>query len=76
MGTARCAPPRYTCYADWDRLPVVLTTAQACALLQVCDHTACALITDGLVRGNRVGKQYRFDRDSLRAYITGMEVAP
>ena len=67
----RCHPPRYTTHTDWDRLPVVLTAQEACAILRVSNKTAYNLIEEGKVKGNRVGKQYRFDRDSLRDYICG-----
>jgi len=69
MPSTRCAPPRYTGYTDWNRLPIILTTQEACALLRVSDKTACALINEGKVQGNRVGREYRFVRDSLREYI-------
>jgi len=67
----RCEKPRYTTYVNWDRLPVILTTEEACALLRVSDKTAQGLISSGKILGNRVGKLYRFDRDSLREYICG-----
>jgi len=71
MSTSRCAPPRYTRRYDWDDFQDIMTTSEVCAMLRVSDKTAHALLDEGKVRGCRVGKQYRFVRDSVRRYAYG-----
>ncbi len=75
MTATRCRPAQHTRPRDWSLLPLTLNTAEACGLLLCSDKTAHALINSGRVKGARAGKGYVFDRDSLREYITGTEVA-
>jgi len=50
-------------------LPEVLTLSEAAALLRVKDHTMYYLLEHGQIKGRRVGKEYRFTRSALLAWL-------
>ena len=56
-------------FVVWERLPAILTSAEVCEILGICDNT---LITYRKKRGlnmRRVGRTYQIDRDALRAWL-------
>ena len=64
--------PKYT---RWDQLPILLDAPLVAVLLSVSDSTVKRLAANGELPGARkIAEQWRFDRDSLRAYITGAAV--
>lgn len=54
---------------DWARLPVTLTTEEVCSLLLCSAEKATSLAREGKIKGIDIGNGYRFDRDSVRAYL-------
>jgi excisionase family DNA binding protein len=50
-------------------LPEVLTLAEAALFLRVCSHTLSKYARDGKVPGQRIGREWRFLRSELQAYL-------
>lgn len=48
----------------------ILTAQEAAALLKISRKTLYRLATRGVVRGNKVGKVWRFRRADLIEYVT------
>lgn len=57
-------------------LPPVLTTEQAAGLLQCSTKLVRELALTKQLPGRKVGKDWRFPRDAVLAYVAGAEVAP
>ncbi len=49
----------------------VYTLAEAAAFLQLSSRTIVKLATAGVIIGRKVGKQWRFLRTDLEAYVHG-----
>jgi excisionase family DNA binding protein len=49
----------------------VLTADEAALLLRVSTKTILALARDGTIRGEKVGRAWRFLRSDLIAYVRG-----
>ena len=62
---------RWTVYADWDALPVMLTMPEICAVLKITEPTALKLLNGGELPGIKVGNTWRVSKDALRAYLGG-----
>jgi excisionase family DNA binding protein len=60
-----------SCHTTPAELPEVLTLSEAAALLRVKDHTMYYLLEHGQIKGRRVGKEYRFTRSALLAWLAG-----
>ena len=54
---------------DWDRLPVLLSMDEACRVLRCADTTVVKHIKQGHFKGNRLGRGWRIDRDSVKEYF-------
>ena len=59
-----------------DPMAEILTREDAAALLKVSPRTIQRLLKAGELPGRKVGGQWRFDRDQLRAWVRGERVAP
>ncbi len=55
--------------APASEMPEVLTLSEAAALLRVKDHTMYYMLEHGQIKGRRVGKEYRFTRSALLAWL-------
>jgi len=51
--------------------PEILTLAQAAALLQVSERTIHRMVKRGEMPGMRIGGQWRFDREQIKALVRG-----
>lgn len=51
--------------------PEILTLQQAAELLQVSERTVHRMVKRGELPGARIGGQWRFDRESLKALVRG-----
>jgi excisionase family DNA binding protein len=51
--------------------PEILTLQQAAELLQVSERTIKRMVKRGEMPGTRIGGQWRFDRDQLKALVRG-----
>jgi len=51
--------------------PEILTLQQAAELLQVSERTLTRMAKRGELPGTRIGGQWRFDRDRLKALVRG-----
>ena len=56
---------------SWDELPLVLTTEEASALLRVHINTIKKMCNEGRLPANKVGRDWRIDRDELHAFLRG-----
>lgn len=63
-------PMRFTReVTDWERLPVLLSMEEACRVLRCADSTVVKHIKQGHFKGNRLGRDWRIDRDSVKEYF-------
>lgn len=63
-------PMKFTMtFTDWDRMPVLLQMEQVCCLLKCADVTVVKHINLGHFKGNKLGKRWMIDRDSVREYF-------
>lgn len=63
-------PMKFTMtFTDWDRIPVLLDMKQTCCILKCSDVTVVKHIKDGHFKGNKLGRGWLVDRDSLREYF-------
>lgn len=60
---------------DYRELPEIVTSGEAAAYLRVDRHTVVNLAGSGKLPGFKVGGQYRFFRDELRAYLEQLQRA-
>lgn len=60
-------------YRDWDLMPIVIDVDAVCVLLNCCDVTVHKKIKDGTFKAGKLGKNWRIDRDSVKAFILGTE---
>jgi excisionase family DNA binding protein len=51
--------------------PEILTLQQAAVMLQISERTIQRMLKNGEIPGSRIGGQWRFDRDQLRAMVRG-----
>jgi len=59
-------------YVSWDQLPVVFDVPIAAVVLGLSSASVKNFARDGKIPGARkIGDQWRFDKESLRAWITG-----
>lgn len=57
---------------SWDKLPVLMTTGEASALLRIPEDGVRRLIRTGHLPAVRIGdKLYRINRDALKEYFCG-----
>lgn len=54
----------------------VLTFAEACEFLRLSKPTLRKCVNNGTIRGRRVGRDWRFLRSELEAYLKGSDVSP
>jgi excisionase family DNA binding protein len=54
----------------------VLTFAEACEFLRLSKPTLRKCVTKGAIQGRRVGRDWRFLRSELEAYLKGKDVSP
>jgi excisionase family DNA binding protein len=58
-----------------DQQPEVLTLAEASEFLRLCSHTVAKRATAGEIPGRKVGREWRFNRSSLKRYLDGNRAA-
>lgn len=56
-------------YYDWRQMPEVVTSGEAAVYLRICRKAVAALADAGTLPARKVGQQWRFLRDDLRAYM-------
>lgn len=59
-----------TTYRDYDSLPLVLTVADICKVLDISRNTAYQMVNSGAIKAIRVSKQIRIPKDSLIEYLS------
>lgn len=59
-----------TTYRDYDSLPLVLTVADICKVLDISRNTAYQMINSGAIKAIRVSKQIRIPKDALIEYLS------
>lgn len=61
--------------AAWEALPVVLTVSDAACLLRISSNSCYELLQTSDLRecAVRVGAQWRFSRDRVRAFLEGQQ---
>lgn len=60
---------------DWSAFPEVVDLAQACALLQLSKPTVAKLCKESAIPHRRVGREYRFNRETLKRWVDGNQAA-
>ncbi len=53
------------------KCPEILTLQQAAEMLQISERTIQRMLKTGEIPGARIGGQWRFDRQQLRAMVRG-----
>ncbi|MCK9995656.1 MAG: helix-turn-helix domain-containing protein [Candidatus Krumholzibacteria bacterium] len=53
------------------KYPEILTLQQAAEMLQISERTIQRMLKMGEIPGTRIGGQWRFDREQLRAMVRG-----
>lgn len=56
---------------QWSDLPLVLTSDQAAAVLQLTRRTVANMLDRGDLRGVKIGKEWRISRAELQQFIEG-----
>lgn len=59
-----------TTYRDYDSLPLVLTVADICKVLDISRNTAYQMVNSGAIKAIRVSKQIRIPKDALIEYLS------
>lgn len=62
---------RTSTFYNWDKIPVLMSIEQACALLDLSDKTVVKYVRQGLIKGNKLGGKWRVNRDSVGNYFEG-----
>jgi len=57
--------------AHWSDLPLVLTSDQAAAVLQVNRRTLTNMLNRGTLRGIKIGKEWRVSRAEMLRFVEG-----
>lgn len=60
-----------TQFTDWNRLPVVIDVDTVSVLLNVHPVTVQKHLKAGTIKGNKLGKAWCIDRDSVRDFVLG-----
>lgn len=62
--------------SQWSDLPLVLTSDQAAAVLQVNRRTLTNMLDRGILRGVKIGKEWRVSREEIRRFVEGASMSP
>ena len=57
--------------SHWSDLPLVLTSKQAAAVLQLKPRTVANMLDRGDLRGVKIGKEWRISRAELMRFVLG-----
>jgi len=60
--------------SQWLDLPLVLTSDQAAAVLQINRRTLTNMLDRGILRGVKIGKEWRVSRAEVRRFVEGSEM--
>ena len=72
MKKTRAPRPKWTkTYTSWDEIPVVLDVDGLAEVLQYSDDTVRRMLQSGEIKGTKVGKSWRVDKDSVRNFLRG-----
>lgn len=70
---ALCHPPIYTKQLkSWEEFPLWMPMTDACCILRKTDATVKRRIEAGCFRAKKDGGTWLIDRESLRAYLEGV----
>lgn len=61
--------------SHWSDLPLVLTSKQAAAVLQLKPRTVANLLDRGDLRGVKIGKEWRVSRAEVLRFVLGQSNA-
>ncbi|MGQ9491210.1 MAG: helix-turn-helix domain-containing protein [Anaerolineae bacterium] len=57
--------------SQWSELPLVLTSDQAAAVLQINRRTLTNMLVRGILRGVKIGKEWRVSRAEMIRFVEG-----
>ncbi len=57
--------------SQWSDLPLVLTSDQAAAVLQINRRTLTNMLDRGVLRGVKIGKEWRVSRAEVMRFVEG-----
>lgn len=75
MRRAESGVRRWTSITSWDAVPQVLNVAQLMSLLRISKPTALRYLAEGRIPAVRMGKEWRIDKDAVKAFLQGKEAA-
>lgn len=61
---------------EWRDLPLVLTTEQAAAVLQLNRRTVSNMLDRGELQGIKIGKEWRVSRSEVRRFVERRAMSP
>ena len=67
------AVKKWTHVTSWDTVPQVLDVAQLMTLLRISKPTALRYLAEGRIPAVRMGKEWRIDKDAVKAFLQGKE---
>ena len=54
---------------SWESLPLILTVADVCRLLEISKPTALKLLNEGTLSGKKLGNKWVVDKENLKNYL-------
>lgn len=60
---------KWTKVTDWDQIDQVMTIQQLCTVLRISMPTALNLLSSGKIPAQKVGNQWRIDKDAVMEYL-------
>ena len=67
---------RWTNYAEWDALPVLMTVEEVCAVMKISETTALKMLNNGDLPGVKIAGQWRISKNDLRAAVEKTQPEP
>lgn len=59
--------------SQWSELPLVLTSDQAAVVLQINRRTLTNMLDRGVLRGVKIGKEWRVSRAEMMRFVEGSD---
>lgn len=67
------AVKRWTRVASWDEVPQVMGVSDLMRVLQISKPTALKYLNEGIIPAAKAGREWRIDRDAVRAFLRSGE---
>ena len=70
FGTFSKTPPNSP-YLEAQQMPQIMTTKELAEYLKLHEITICKYASEGTIPGIRIGRVWRFDKESIDRWIAG-----